>query len=685
MNRKHLSSLYKKEIMDVIRDKKTLLVMIVLPLILYPLLFIVILQVITMINTSETSNEYKYAYVGKDSITVDAISKLNNWIDSDDNELEYDIKLSVKYIGEDEKTLNEALNKEKIDAYIKVSEKYGQVFYKINYLSSVSNSANCESYLTEELEGLNEESAKEKISESGLDVDSVLYPVVCDSVDKASGEEAMGNVLGSVIPFLLITSVLMGCVYPAIDATSGEKERGTLETLLTCPINNLELIMSKFLSVATIAAFSVFINMISVGGIAVYLYLTMKSLSSKFDDFNFSTFIPALIIVIFCILAFALFMSAVVMCICAFAKSFKEANNYVSPIMIVVLLVGYVGFIPNVKLTTTMSLIPVVNVVLLLKNLLAFKYEIGTILLVLMSNIVYAGITVWFLSRIYDSESILFGESLGNMRIFERRINIKKNSIPSPMDALFVYIIVLIGMIYVGGVLGLKSVLMSVFIPQGLIILVPLLAVIYMKGDIKKIYLLKLPKIRHLLGSIVLFAGTWCLTSIVGAILSQFFPNAEMDATESYMAIVESLPFVGGVLVIALLPAVVEELFFRGFILSSFKNRMNPFAACVAVSFLFACIHMLPIRILPIMVLSMGLCYSAYKSESIITSSCMHFLNNFISVIALYYPKKVEFISNMKFDTPLKVIGFLLIGVLLFVIGLLIIHGRPFRVKEEKA
>ena len=80
------------------------------------------------------------------------------------------------------------------------------------------------------------------------------------------------------------------------------------------------------------------------------------------------------------------------------------------------------------------------------------------------------------------------------MRIFERRINIKKNSIPSPMDALFVYIIVLIGMIYVGGVLGLKSVLMSVFIPQGLILLVPLLAVIYMKGDIKKIYLLKLPK-----------------------------------------------------------------------------------------------------------------------------------------------------------------------------------------------
>ena len=99
--------------------------------------------------------------------------------------------------------------------------------------------------------------------------------------------------------------------------------------------------MSKFLSVATIAVVSVFINVLSMGGIAVYLYTTIQSLAEGMGTFHLSGFLPAAMISIVCIIAFALFMSALVMCVCAFAKSFKEANNYVTPLTLIVMLTEY--------------------------------------------------------------------------------------------------------------------------------------------------------------------------------------------------------------------------------------------------------------------------------------------------------------------------------------------------------
>ena len=534
--------------------------------------------------------------------------------------------------------------------------------------------------LDDEIDSYAKYIAEENAKESGLDVNSVLYPVVAKSEDQSSNESSIGSILGGIIPFLMITAILMGSMYPAIDATAGEKERGTLETLLTLPIGNMELIMSKFLSVATISIVSVFINTLSMGGVAVYMFATIQSLTDGAAEFKLSTFVPAILISIVCIIAFALFMSAVVMCVCAFAKSFKEANNYVTPVTLVVMLTGYIGFIPNVELTSKTALIPVANICLLMKSLLVFKYDFQLILIVLLSNVVYAFISVWFLSRIYNSESILFGEALSGIKLFERRKNIKKGTLPSVQESILIVIVALLIMVYVGGIMSLANPIYGVVIPQIFIGGLPLLAAFYIKADMKKVFCLKLPRVKHLIGSVILIIGCSSAVLLIANVLAKLLPNSNNAVNEGFGDILDGVSFVPALLLISLTPAVCEELMFRGYIFTAFKNKMKIPAAVLIVSVFFGIMHMSLIRLLPTALLGVALAYAVYRSESIVCSSLMHFINNGFSVFLMYYGDKIPALSNEEMTKPVMAI-MIVVAVICIPIGVALL-GKGKKISE---
>lgn len=677
MNYKKLHTLYKKEIMDVIRDKKTILTMVVLPVILYPLLFLIIMQVISMINTSQQERTYYIAY---EKVADENRQALNDWIAGDEDNLDYTIKEA------ESDNPSKDLEDETIDAYITTVVTDSQIIYEIHYLSAETNSSAVSDMLKEEIDAYAKKQAEENAAAAGLDVKKVLYPVTAKLTDASSNESSIGSILGSVIPFLLITSILMGSMYPAIDATAGEKERGTLETLLTLPIGNMELIMSKFLSVATIAVASVFINVISMGGIAAYLYATISSLTESADAFHLGSFIPAILISVVCIIAFALFMSALVMCVCAFAKSFKEANNYITPLTLVVLLTAYIGFIPNIELDTKMALVPVANICLLMKDLLVFKYDFTLILLVLLSNVIYAFIAVWLLGKIYNSESILFGESVSGIKLFERRKNIKKGSLPSIQESLLILIVALLLMVYVGGILSLSHPLMGIVVPQFFIGVLPVLACLYIKGDAKKIFALHLPKPRALLGSLLLLAGAGSFSLMVSNLLSYFFSNRSQSLNEEYMTMLDGVSFIPALLLIALTPAVCEELLFRGYMFTAFKQKMSLPKAIFIVSILFGISHMSLIKLIPTAILGAALAYAIHKADSILASGMMHFLNNAFSVFVLYYGEKIAFLNAEQMGVPMM-IGMLILSVICIPIGVKVLNSNtdviPKKSKEQ--
>lgn len=664
MNSKKLKTLYKKEIMDVIRDKKTIFTMVVLPIILYPVLFLVIMQVMMLINQNQQEKTYHIAY---DKVSDEHRIALNDWISGKEDELDYVIK-EVESANP-----KKDLDDEVISAYITVEETDGQVIYKVNYLSAVTDSSVVSGMLKEEISSLAKKKAEENAVKAGLDVKKVLYPIDNEKIDLSTNESTMGSLLGGIIPFLMITSILMGAMYPAIDATAGEKERGTLETLLTLPINNLEMIMSKFLSVATIAVVSVLVNVASIGLIAVYLFATMSSLTEGAAEFHVGSFVPAILISVVCVIAFSLFMSALVMCVCAFAKSFKEANNYVTPLMLVVMFTGYIGLVPNVELDMKTALIPVANICLLMKSLLVFKYDFVLILMVLLSNIIYAFIAVWFLGRIYDSESILFGESLSGIKLFERRKNIKKGSLPSVQESILVFVVMLLLSVYVGGIMSLNNVRMGIIVPQIIIISLPILASIYIKGDLKKIFRLHVPKAKDVLGSFVLFLGVGSLSLLISNLLSFVLKDEVEGLSDMYTSLVDGLSFGTALLLMAVLPAICEELLFRGYMFTAFRQKMSLWKAILFVSVFFGISHMSLAKLIPTAVLGAGLAYAVYKADSIFVSSVMHFLNNAFATFVLYYGSKISFLNEEHSALP-AMIGMAVAAVLFIPAGVRILN-----------
>lgn len=660
MNYKQLKTLYKKEIMDVLRDKKTVLTMVVLPIILYPLIFVIAMQIITMISTSQQEHTYLIAY---QDVTEEDREALNDWIKGDDDQLDY----IFKEVQSDDP--QKELNDETIDAYLTRKEKDGQIIYEIHYLSAITNSNNASTYLKEEIDSYSNYIAEQNAKDKGYDVKATLHPIAANYKDHSSNESSLGSILGGIIPFLMITAILMGAMYPAIDATAGEKERGTLETLLTLPIGNMELIMSKFLSVATIAVVSVFINVLSMGGIAVYLYTTIQSLAEEMGTFHLSGFLPAAMISIVCIIAFALFMSALVMCVCAFAKSFKEANNYVTPLTLIVMLTGYIGFIPNIELDMKTALIPVANICLLMKNLLIFKYDIPVILIVLLSNTIYAFLAVWFLAKVYNSESILFGESASGIRLFERRKNIKKGSLPTIQEGMLILVVALLLMVYIGGMASLKNPILGVIVPQIFIGGLPILACIYIKGNKKEIFGLRMPSARQILASVLLYLGIGSLSLLISNLLAMVFPSQNDTLSEEYMTILNGLPFGVGLLLIALVPAVCEEILFRGYLYTAFRSKMKFVNAMLVVSLLFGISHMSLIKLIPTAILGCGLFYLREKTDSLVTGSILHFLNNAVAVFIMYYGSRIAFLNEDSMGEAF-VIGLVVLSIVFIPLGM---------------
>jgi sodium transport system permease protein len=577
-----------------------------------------------------------------------------------------------------------ALQKESIDVYVTSSTENSTITYQVYYLSSATNSEYAADIIYQSVLQVKQEMRKERVEEAGLDVDYILEPVAYAETDIASKEQSMGSLLGSILPFMLVISLLMGTMYPAIDTTAGERERGTLETILTLPVTNRQLIVSKFLTVALIGIVSALLNIISMGGIAWYMFKVMNVYGNA-GSIRVSSFIPAILVCILAILAFSLLISAITMCVTAFAKSYKEANNYITPLMLVVLFTAYIGFIPNVELTRGMAMVPVANICLLVKNLMLFKFDYTIVALVLISNIAYAAFAILFLSKIYDSESILFGEGKTGVQLFEKRSNMKKGGVPTTGDAWFVCMLVIVLVIYFGGLLELKYGIYGVFGTQMMILFVPLLMALYTKKDIKETYSLRKTGLLSFLGGIFLVLGTLLIGVLLSGVMSALFPDSASAVSDSFEDIMNHGIGVS-LLVIAFTPAICEELMFRGYIYAAMRNRYKAVTAILIVAAVFGLYHMSIVKFLTTGLLGGMLCYTVYCTGSIFPAMVMHCLNNAISVLVYYYPEAAGRICPILMKESLTGMDILLVfaaGAVLMTVGILILRRNRRKLEER--
>lgn len=703
MNTKIIRTLVKKEMLDVFRDKKTVVIMLLIPVILYPLIFLGGMQVVALISASMEEQDYRIAVEAEDggafakmlaeksSETADEkgadgtgdvkVAGGTGEDGTEDDEEVYTITLvDAGSIGDYEAALNDGL----IDAYVSGTVQGGKIKYDIYYLSSEANSSYAGNLVTDVFEEYREVLTEEKIREAGLDVHEILEPVLSEKKDTASSEQSLGSVMGSILPFMLIISLMMGTMYPAIDTTAGERERGTLETILTLPVTNRQLILSKFLTVAVIGIISALLNIFSMGGIAFYMYKVMD-MQTDAGAFEITRFMPAIFVCILAVFAFSLFVSAVTMCVTAFAKSYKEANNYITPLMLVIMFTGYIGFIPNVELTQTMAMIPVANICLLIKNMLLFKINYAAIAVVLLSNVAYAVFAVLLLSRIYDSEAILFGDGKTGMQLFEKRGNLQKGGVPTVSDVCFVVALTIVLVMYAGSMLQLKFGLAGVFGTQVLLLLTPLFVAVYTKRDLRQTYGFRKTGIKNYLAGAFLITGFFAVNIVISTGLSVLFP----ESTENVVTVFDKIMSgnIGAVLfVIALAPAVCEEMLFRGMILQSMKAKYRIPTAIGITALLFGVYHMSLVKLIPTALLGLVLCYMACRADSIYPAMLMHFLNNAYSVLISGESEKIEAVfpvlyqESLAFGDVMRLTG---AGLVLIGIGLFFLKKESGRERQS--
>ncbi len=669
MSSKIIKTLVKKEMLDVLRDKKTVLMMLVVPIILYPLIFIGVMQVMAMISSSMEDQTYRIAIRSE---TEDAFLEQRLQTAGEENDIL--VELADASLIEDYET---ALNEEEIDVYVVEQMQDGKVSYTLYYLSSVTNSAYALDVVEDMLEEYKEDIRVQKIEAAGLNADEILEPVVYEETDIASTEQSLGSIMGMILPFMLIVSLLMGTMYPAIDTTAGERERGTLETILTLPVTNRQLIISKFLTVAAIGLVSAALNIVSMSGIAFYMYQVMDLTLEEGVSIAWGSFIPVLFVTILAILAFSLFISAITMCVTAFAKSYKEANNYITPLLLVFMLTGYIAFIPNVELTRTMAMVPVANISLLLKNLMAFKYDYAIITIVVLSNVAYAVLAILFLSKIYDSESILFGDGKGGMQLLEKRSNMKKGGVPDVSDAWFMIALTIVMMLYLGSMLQLRFGIGGLFGTQMILLLMPFLFVWYTKRDVKRTYCFYKAKPAAYLGAFLMIPGMTVLVMILSVFLMKLFPGSAEAVTDAFGEIMSGNVWIQ-IAVISITPAICEEMLFRGFIFSAMRNRYRSVTAMLIVAALFGVYHMSLVKFFTTGLLGLVFCYIVYLTDSIFPAMLMHCVNNLIAVLLSYTPvsERISRVFPILYEEEFAVSDVLLLsgfGILMTVLGFYVI------------
>lgn len=389
---------YRKELLDIVRDRRTLFSAILLPLLLFPVMTLGF-GTLAYVFARKAAQEAAPVMVIGSQHAPELVKKFRR---EDTFELEPAAKDYVQRI-----------NDKKLRAAVEFPEGFEErlrknpnesLTVKIYWYEGELRSRTTVRRIEKILEEFREKLVEARLGQRGLEK-ALLTPFKFERKNVAPPEKVSGNILGFILPYFVIVLCLTGAMYPAIDLTAGEKERGTIETILASPLKRGEIVAGKFLVVLTASlvttAFSILsFTVTAIGG---------AELLSRVDkDFVLAVSAKATAAVFFIVLPLAVFFSAALLAICMIARSYREAQGYVGPLLILVILPAMASFIPGTELNTRLALIPVLNVSLVAKEIFAGTFHWPIIGLIFASTTVYAGAALVLATWLFKRESVLF-------------------------------------------------------------------------------------------------------------------------------------------------------------------------------------------------------------------------------------------------------------------------------------
>ncbi len=560
-------------------------------------------------------------------------------------------------------------------------------------------SATAAAYLKQNFDAFNEKMREELMRRAGLPSEPVLS-VIDSRIDQEAGGDAEqasvgGFSLASLIPLILVLMTITGAVYPAIDLTAGEKERGTLETLMAAPIPRIGILFSKFTAVLTVAVLTALLNMIGMAA-TIWAFRLDQFLAGSGEFTLLIAFKVFLLLILF-----AAFYSALLLAVTSYARSFKEAQAYLIPIILLSMGPGLLAMTPGLTLNGPWAVTPMINILLLARDVIQNQIQVVPACIAVFSTLLYGVFALLMASRSFGSDAILYSSHGSFSEMFARP---RKTQwfVPSAAAVFCVTLLFPINFVLIGflgrlpsetaGDLAMRFSIMGVFTLLSFMVF-PWLVARHQKTNTASGFGLFQPRVVFYLAAILLGVSLW---PIVMSLISgwhdlySYFAGAEagsawhdrlVEETTKQVARVRMVSPVIIALCLSIIPAVAEEWFFRGMLLRSLLQTKKAWMAILISATVFGLFHVLGNsvvaldRLIPTTLVGVVLGYIAYKSDSIYPGMILHSIHNaMVSFLAYYQPllSKMSWFPGEDEAIPNSWVGIAAIGVF---VGMALVIG----------
>lgn len=594
----HVTLTLVRELRETLRDRRTLVVMILFPLVVYPLLWLLLAQVASAKGKQQEERRSRVTVGGTGAAAQDLRER---------------IRAKPERLTLVDATAD-AVQDGAIDAFVNVSAPStpGPVAVEIVYDSTRTESRE----------------ARERLDEL---IGRALPPTCTFSFDATPRDLAdVGKgsarkesyLLAKALPLALVLMMTLGALYPAVDVTAGERERGTLETLLAAPISRYDLLFGKVLAVTVLAALTGVLNLASVALTA----LQAVRLIDGGSEFSVPWSHTAAAMVV--ILPAAFLFASLFVAVASFARGFKDAQNMLMPVYFLMITPAMLGAVGEQSLSGITAVVPTLNVTLLARELLLGKAQLGQAAVVLGSTVLYGCAALAVAARFYASEAFLSPEARKRGAAKDRPPPVDGRP-PSPADALMLWGAAFVLLYFLFIPLQRRDLVSGLLLSQwgGLLALVVLWALVT-RRRLRDALVFTRPAPLAVLGAVLVGCSAWAAVAVLSQKIAPV-PKEVLDQLRRTLLPDDgSRPLWATLLLVALTPAICEEALFRGPLLRGLATKLPPMTAAVVTGVLFGVFHLDVHRLIPTAVLGVLLSYVALESRSIVPAMVAHLCNN---------------------------------------------------------
>lgn len=391
--------IFKKELKDMLRDRRTIFFMIFFPAVLIPTLMISVPKLFSDAEKKEHNKQLNIVVIGSEYA-----QDLYSFLQSSDK---MTISTGIDTIG-----IGKKFRENVVDVAIVITSSFqsdliNMIPAKLTlYYSSSEDMAITKKRMQNVLDAYSDTIIQERFESLRIQ-EEMIHPLDISFNNFASPREILGKMAGGFLPYLFVLFCFMGAMYPALDLGAGEKERGTLETILVSPVNRMEILMGKF----TVIALSGLVSA-AFGLIGIFVGITQlgdAGTTSKIMEVVEGIIQPStIILVLTLIIPIAVFFSALLLSISIYAKTFKEAQSIIGPLNILFFVPVIIGLVPGIKLDYITALVPILNISLATKDVIAGTVNLWLLAEVYIVMFSLAFASIYFSAKWFKNENVIF-------------------------------------------------------------------------------------------------------------------------------------------------------------------------------------------------------------------------------------------------------------------------------------